>query len=218
MSTADQTQAHRTVSQLFDILVAQGDGDYLGESISQLQHSLQCAHLARQDPTYGSDKEVVLAALLHDVGRFIPAALKMEKMVAPDGTYVGRASHEQLGEQYLRDIGYSDKVAQLVGAHVMAKRYLTAVDQTYYDGLSDSSKKTLVFQGGVFSPGQVQDAQEDPLLQAKLCIRRWDDQAKMTGITVPPLSAYYDTAVDCLLGELILHRFHFFFFFFFFFF
>lgn len=136
----------QTVSQLFDFLIAQGDGDYIGERISQLQHSLQCAHLARQDPHYGADDEVVLAALLHDVGRFIPAALKMEKMIAPDGTYVGRASHELLGEKYLRDIGYSEKITQLVGAHVMAKRYLTAVDKTYYDGLSDSSKKTLVFQ------------------------------------------------------------------------
>ena len=202
MSTASQVHARQTVSQLFDILVAQGDGDYLGERVSQLQHSLQCAYLARQDPTYGTDNEVVLAALLHDVGRFIPAALKMEKMVAPDGTYVGRASHEILGESYLRDIGYSDKVAQLVGAHVLAKRYLTAVDQAYYDGLSDTSKKSLMFQGGVFNDEQVHDAQRDPLLQAKLSVRRWDDQAKIPDMTVPPLSAYYDTAVDCLLGEL----------------
>lgn len=216
--SAVDAHAHQTVSQLFDILIAQGDGSYLGEPLSQLEHSLQCAHLARQDPNHGHDDEVVLAALLHDVGRFIPAALKMEKLIAPDGSYVGRASHDLLGEQYLRDIGYSEKVAQLVGAHVMAKRYLTAVDKAYYDALSASSKKSLVFQvsyfsgrscpgsdlqwqGGVFDERQVKDAQQDPLLQQKLAIRRWDDQAKVPNLEVPPLSAYYDTAVKCLLGK-----------------
>ncbi|KAL1884435.1 hypothetical protein Plec18167_002023 [Paecilomyces lecythidis] len=197
--SAVDAHAHQTVSQLFDILIAQGDGSYIGEPLSQLEHSLQCAHLARQDPNHGHDDEVVLAALLHDVGRFIPAALKMEKLIAPDGSYVGRASHDLLGEQYLRDIGYSEKVAQLVGAHVMAKRYLTAVDKAYYDALSASSKKSLVFQGGVFDERQVKDAQQDPLLQQKLAIRRWDDQAKVPNLEVPPLSPYYDTAVKCLL-------------------
>lgn len=70
----------------------------------------------------------------------------MEAMIAPDGTYVGKASHEILGEQYLRELGFSDKVCQLVGAHVMAKRYLTAIDEHYYNDLSQSSKMTLKFQ------------------------------------------------------------------------
>ena len=87
-----------------------------------------------------------MAALLHDVGRFIPAAEKMEKMITPDGQYIGRQSHEALGEFYLRQIGFSEKVCKLVGAHVMAKRYLVATDQSYYDSLSETSKRTLKFQ------------------------------------------------------------------------
>lgn len=94
----------------------------------------------------GADEETILGALLHDVGRFIPAADKMPAMIAADGTYVGKASHEVLGERYLRQLGFSEKICQLVGAHVMAKRYLTAVDKAYYDGLSQSSKTTLKFQ------------------------------------------------------------------------
>lgn len=141
-----QSQTRDTVASLFVFLHAQGQGDYLGERITQLAHSLQCAHLAHQSAEYGHDAEVVLAALLHDVGRFIPAAEKMGKMITPDGQYVGRQSHEVLGEQYLRDLGFSEKVCQLVGAHVMAKRYLVATDQEYYDALSDTSKRTLVFQ------------------------------------------------------------------------
>lgn len=67
-------------------------------------------------------------------------------MIAPDGTYVGKASHEVLGERYLRQLGFSEVICQVVGAHVMAKRYLTAVDKDYYEGLSKSSKMTLKFQ------------------------------------------------------------------------
>jgi predicted HD phosphohydrolase len=46
----------------------------------------------------------------------------------------------------LRGLSFSEKICQLVGAHVMAKRYLTAVDGKYYDGLSELSKQTLKFQ------------------------------------------------------------------------
>lgn len=135
-----------TVHQLFSFIQLQGNTDYIGEQVSQLEHSLQCAHLATQSSLYRHDHEVVLGALLHDVGRFIPAAKNMPKMIAPDGSYVGSCSHEVLGERYLRQLGFSDKVCQLVGAHVVAKRYLTAVEPGYYEALSTTSKRTLEYQ------------------------------------------------------------------------
>lgn len=140
-----EAHARETVKELFAFIDAQGQGDYLGEQVSQLQHTLQAATLAEKA---GADNETIIGALLHDVGRFIPAASKMPAMIAPDGSYVGKASHEILGERYLRQLGFSEMVCQLVGAHVMAKRYLTAVDKGYYDGLSRSSKQTLEFQVG----------------------------------------------------------------------
>jgi len=151
VSTLPSVEANvrTTVKELFDFITAQGNGDYLGEKVSQLQHTLQAATLAQRA---NADNETVLGALFHDVGRFIPAADKMPAMIAADGTYVGKASHEVLGERYLRQLGFSEKICQLVGAHVMAKRYLTAVDTDYYDGLSESSKKTLKFQVNAYSP------------------------------------------------------------------
>ncbi|OJJ41769.1 hypothetical protein ASPWEDRAFT_23831 [Aspergillus wentii DTO 134E9] len=194
-----ESHTRAAIKSLFAFLHAQGQGDYLGEQITQLEHSLQCANLARQSPKYGNDKEVVLAALLHDAGRFIPAAEKMGSMVTPDGRYIGRQSHEVLGESYLRDLGFSEKICQLVGAHVMAKRDLVSTDQSYYDGLSETSKRTFVYQGGVFAPEQIQEAQKDPLLEAKLAVRRWDDSAKAADTVVPPLKDYEDMAYQCLL-------------------
>jgi predicted HD phosphohydrolase len=143
MISSVETHTRECIRELFHFITLQGNGDYIGERVSQLEHSLQTAQRAVDA---GADDETVLGALLHDVGRFIPAADRMPKMIAPDGTYFGRASHEVLGERYLRSLGFGDTVCQLVGAHVMAKRYLTAVDAAYYDGLSQSSKTTLKFQ------------------------------------------------------------------------
>lgn len=191
-----EAEVRDKIQELFKFIEVQGQGDYLGESVSQLQHTLQAAKLA-QDA--GCDEETILGALLHDVGRFIPAADKMPSMIAPDGTYVGKASHEIVGERYLRQLGFSEKICQLVGAHVMAKRYLTAIDQAYYDGLSKSSKMTLKFQGGPFTEQQVEDARKDPLLEAKLAVRRFDDRAKDPAMQTPPLSSFEDMAVSSLL-------------------
>ncbi|KAJ5301011.1 uncharacterized protein N7443_006013 [Penicillium atrosanguineum] len=205
---AVQENTREAIKSLFAFLHAQGQGDYLGERVTQLEHSLQCAHLATESAEYGQDIEVILAALLHDVGRFIPAAEKMGKMITPEGQYIGRQSHEILGESYLRSIGFSERVCQLVGAHVMAKRYLVATDKSYHDDLSETSKRTLRFQGGGFTEDQVAEAQKDPWLEAKLAVRRWDDLAKKPDLTVPPLELYEEMAYECLLKSRSKFRLH----------
>lgn len=140
---AEQDHVEEVVSTLFNFIEAQGHADYIGEAVSQLEHSLQAAHLAEHS---GADRDTILGALLHDIGRFIPDADSMPAIIAPNGVYVGREAHEIVGEKYLRDLGFNEKICQLVGAHVAAKRYLTAVDPAYYDGLSNSSKTTLKYQ------------------------------------------------------------------------
>ncbi|KAF2774468.1 hypothetical protein EJ03DRAFT_370536 [Teratosphaeria nubilosa] len=174
--TKHQASADETLAELFGFIAKQGNSDYLGE---QTQRQW-------------------LGALLHDVGRFIPAADKMPPMIALDGTYVGNASHEVVGERYLRQLGFSEKICQLVGAHVMAKRYLTAVGKNYYDGLSQSSKTTLKFQGGPCTAQEVVAAQQDPWLESKLAVRRWDDQAKDPNLRTPSLWSFRDMAVESL--------------------
>uniref|UniRef100_A0A8H7N0P2 HD domain-containing protein n=1 Tax=Bionectria ochroleuca TaxID=29856 RepID=A0A8H7N0P2_BIOOC len=193
-SVEEHTRA--TIRELFSFILAQGHTEYLGESVSQLQHSLQSALQAQQD---NCDDETVLAALMHDVGRFIPAADKMPKLIAPDGSYIGRASHDILGERYLRQLGFSEKVCQLVGSHVTAKRYLCAAENGYWESLSLSSKRTLEYQGGRFTPEQVKEAENNPWLQEKLAVRRYDDLAKNPDAVTPPLEAYQEMAYKCLL-------------------
>jgi 2-amino-1-hydroxyethylphosphonate dioxygenase (glycine-forming) len=152
-------KAKEIISELVSFITAQGDADYIGEAVSQVQHSLQAAHLAVEAD---ADEETILGALLHDIRRFIPDGDSMPAIIAADGTLVGRESHKVTGERYLRQLGFSEKICALVGAHVMAKRYLTAVDEGYYDSFSQSSKTTLKYQGGIFDEEQVREAEKDP--------------------------------------------------------
>ncbi|CAK4030909.1 phosphonoacetate hydrolase [Lecanosticta acicola] len=123
-----EVHARETVPVLFDFITKQRNGDYLGEAVSQLQHFLQAATLAQKAD---ADNETVEGTLLHDVGRFIPDADEMPPMIAHDGTLVAKASHKVLGEISLRQSGVNEHICQLVGSRVTAKRYLTAVDNSY---------------------------------------------------------------------------------------
>ncbi|KAL4398732.1 hypothetical protein ACI68E_004129 [Malassezia pachydermatis] len=111
------------VSYIFKLLKDQGQGDYLGEAISQLEHCLQAAYLAEQEV---DDDEIIIATLLHDIGQFLPLnelGTSAERMFDSDlGANVGRGGHDTLGKDWLLAHNWPQRVADLVGAHVIAKR------------------------------------------------------------------------------------------------
>jgi 2-amino-1-hydroxyethylphosphonate dioxygenase (glycine-forming) len=55
----------QTVNEVFALFDKYGNDDYIGEPISQIEHACQSAQLAENE---GSDEEVILAALFHDIG------------------------------------------------------------------------------------------------------------------------------------------------------
>ena len=57
-----------SADQVLNVLERQGSDQYGSEAVSQLQHALQCAHLAECS---GAPDELVVAALLHDIGHLI---------------------------------------------------------------------------------------------------------------------------------------------------
>ncbi|KIW76255.1 hypothetical protein Z517_11001 [Fonsecaea pedrosoi CBS 271.37] len=198
-----QPRGAQVASRIINILNQYGKSDYIGEPISQIEHSLQCAHLATQSM---ADRETVAAALLHDIGQIIPEtdaekvlggvpvqSMRQINAVGPDqrsSDSVGRVSHETLGAQYLLALGFPAKVAELVEAHVPAKRYLCATEDGYYNTLSDASKESLRFQGGPMSQDEVQQWRQGDWAVEKANLRRWDDGAKVVGLTVPGLETY----------------------------
>ena len=58
-------EAAQIADEIIQLYTAHGHAEYAGEKISQLEHMVQAARLAREQ---GHDDEVVLAAFLHDIG------------------------------------------------------------------------------------------------------------------------------------------------------
>jgi len=195
--------AQDTATSLIHLLDTKGQGDYIGEPISQLDHSLQAAHLAK---TNHADNETIIAALLHDIGQFLPAqqvksiALEVQSMRCSNDTSdggVGRVGHELIGEEYLRRLGFSEKVSTLVGSHVAAKRYLCTSEPGYHDTLSEASKKSLMFQGGPMQGEEFEQWAANLWCAERCQLRKWDDGAKVVGLEVEPRT-YEDMIVQHL--------------------
>jgi len=93
-------------------------------------------------------------------------------------------SHERLGADYLRRAGFSERMAKLVEYHVQAKRYLTFSQPGYYARLSEASRRTLGYQGGVMTQEEAQAFEQDPLCEISLRMRHWDEQAKAMHVPV----------------------------------
>ncbi len=169
-----------TANRVLDFLNGAGEMEYHGEQVSQLEHALQAAHLASEDG--GSDEEII-AALLHDIGHIWPVD---GRQVTSDGV----VGHDAIGVEALRELGFSDAVADIVGGHVAAKRYLVAAGQDYAAQLSEVSVESLRRQGGPMSAEEAEAFSQSPRFHEKVRVRLWDDRAKTPGARVPDLSSY----------------------------
>ena len=181
--------AEQIVAQVFGLYERHGARDYIGEPVSQIEHMSQAAELAMAE---GVDDDVVLAAFFHDIGHLC-AADSAENM----GGF-GVAGHERLGADYLRRAGFSERLARLVECHVQAKRYLTLREPGYYAGLSEASRQTLAYQGGVMTPEEAEMFERDPLCAVSLRMRRWDELAKEAGVPVIDMAVLKGKALRLL--------------------
>jgi phosphonate degradation associated HDIG domain protein len=167
----------QVIAEVFGLYERFGDNDYIGEPVSQIEHMSQAAELAMAE---GFDDEVVLAAFFHDIGHL--CAEGAENM----GGF-GVVSHERLGAEYLRRAGFSERLARLVEYHVQAKRYLTLKEPGYYERLSEASRRTLEYQGGVMTVAEAEAFEQDPLCAVSLRMRQWDELAKEMWVPVMDL-------------------------------
>ena len=182
------TPAQQVVEQVFGLYEQSGAKDYIGESISQIEHMSQAAQQALAE---GFDDEVVLAAFFHDIGHI--CGDNSDNM----GGY-GVVSHERLGADYLRRAGFSERLARLVEYHVQAKRYLTLRQPGYIEQLSEASRRTLAYQGGVMSAAEAEAFEQNPLCGISLRLRHWDEQAKQLHIPLLDLQLLKDKATRLL--------------------
>jgi phosphonate degradation associated HDIG domain protein len=168
------------VETIFDLFRRSGDTAYFGEPVTQSEHALQTAWLASRDQTAPA---LILAALLHDVGHL----LHQRGEDAADRGIDTR--HEIIGSKWLsRWLG--PEVTEPIRLHVPAKRYLCHVDPSYPPQLSAGSQQSLNLQGGAFSAAEASELEQQQYWKAAVQLRRWDEEAKVPGLTVPDLAHY----------------------------
>ena len=144
------------------------DGMRTDDVVPALAHLLQTAeHL---DADHPGDAELIAAGLVHDLA----SALEL-----------GCPDHASAGADLVRPV-LGPRVAELVGGHTDAKRYLVTVEPDYASGLSDNSTYTLVGQGGPMSVDEVAGFAARPELVALVALRRADDAAKIPGAPTRP--------------------------------
>ena len=144
-----------------------------GDVITALAHALQCgSQLTNEHP---DDVELQVAGLVHDIASSLQPR--------------PRGDHAEIGASLVRPL-LGDRVADLVGGHVMAKRYLVTTDATYRASLSAESTRTLALQGDVLSDDERAAFEASPLAGEWVQLRRADEQAKVPGLAVPDLETW----------------------------
>ena len=168
------------VDYLLDLLEEKGsDMMYGGENVSQLEHALQCAELAEENKL---PNPTIAAALLHDIGHL----LYEDK----DPIHEGKdGHHENLGANYLSKY-FGEEVINPIRAHVDSKKYLAAIEDDYYDFLSEASQISLAAQGGPFSKEEAEIFIKKPFMKEAVEMRRFDDMAKVVNKKTPNLNHF----------------------------
>jgi phosphonate degradation associated HDIG domain protein len=175
------SNAPTNIEELFNLYQTKGSEPY-GESLTQTQHALQCAALAKAD---NASDELVVAALFHDVGHLVADLQNDEGFELEDMD----DNHEAIGARTLAPL-FGPGVAQSVSLHVTAKRWRCARQPTYLEQLSSASRATLIAQGGPLSEEACQHFEAHPGFDDALTLRSWDDHGKVIGLEVGELRDY----------------------------
>jgi phosphonate degradation associated HDIG domain protein len=183
-------ESSKVIEEIREIFLSQGDEEYYGEPVSQYEHAAQSAILAEKS---GFDNEVQIAAFLHDIGHLLPASSEEELMA-----HYGRKDHEGVAADWLRERGFSEKIAVLIENHVNAKRYLCYANPAYYNNLSEASKQTLEFQGGKMEKEEAEAFENNPYFDVIIRMRRWDEAAKVEHQPLPDLDHFLKICEDYL--------------------
>jgi len=194
--SAKKLSPEKAVDFIFALYDQFANEDYIGEPISQLEHALQTAALAKHA---SGSADLIIAALLHDIGHLNHGNSDFVEQM----NGYGIARHEQIGARLVRELGFSEAVADLILGHVEAKRFLVFRHPDYLAKLSAASLETLKHQGGPMLADEADRFEKNPLFKDKLRLRAWDDQAKIENYQVAGLESYRDLMLARLNEDLI---------------
>jgi len=161
-----------SVSDLIELL-ARGSTVRDEPTLDGLAHALQCGAILHTE--HPDDPELTVAGLVHDIA----------DIAYPDD----HTDHDRRGAALVKPL-LGPRVARLVGAHVIAKRYLVTTEPAYRESLSPRSAQTLAMQGDALRDAELDALGADPDLSAILELRRADERAKDPAARVPDLASW----------------------------
>jgi len=167
--------AETIVAFLGSIFERRGGEEYLGEPVTMGQHMLQGAAIAEQN---GQREEIIVGALLHDIGHFTSEFGTFDINDTED------RFHEEAGAEVLERF-FPSVITDCVRYHVAAKRYLCATRPEYFSRLSDASIHSLNLQGGPMSPDEVTAFERNPNLKDIIAVRYLDEAGKHPDMRTP---------------------------------
>ena len=168
------------VDFILDLFARRGAEEYMGESVSMSQHMEQSAACAAVD---GASTELVIAALLHDIGHFV-GDFPVDSLEKGVDNF-----HEEAGASLLAPF-FPAAVTEPIRLHVAAKKYLCAVDPKYIKRLSAASIESLNVQGGPMSAAEVQAFESNRYWESSVKVRHYDDDGKVAGLKIKPVKDY----------------------------
>ncbi|MBT2131894.1 (R)-1-hydroxy-2-trimethylaminoethylphosphonate oxygenase [Aliiroseovarius lamellibrachiae] len=171
----DALTPQNIVAFIGGIFERRGDEEYLGEPVTMAEHMLQGATIAEQN---GQSEEIIVGALLHDIGHF----------TSEFGTYhpddTEDRHHEDAGAEVLEQF-FPSVITDCVRYHVAAKRYLCATKPEYFARLSPASAHTLELQGGPMNEAEVAAFAANPNLKQIIAVRYLDEAGKRDDMLTP---------------------------------
>lgn len=177
MSKPDVRKLNREniVEFIGGIFDRRGDEEYLGEPVTMAEHMLQGATIAEQN---GQPEEIIVGALLHDIGHFT-SEFGMFSMNDTEDRF-----HEEAGAEVLERF-FPSVITDCVRYHVAAKRYLCATKPEYFNRLSEASVHSLNLQGGPMNAEEVAEFERNPNLKQIIAVRYLDEAGKRADMETP---------------------------------
>ena len=176
------TEKTSYVIALTSMLTQHGDSPYGSAQISEAEHAIQCAVLAREA---GAPSSLVVASMFHDIGQIV---LKVTVGVAALGV---DNRHEEIGATFL--MGYfPPEVTEPIRMHVPAKRFLFATDPDYRNKMSLPALRSMERQGGGYNDDECNEFRKRPFFAEAVQVRRWDDQAMHPGKYAGSAEEFHD--------------------------
>jgi gamma-butyrobetaine dioxygenase len=181
---------------LFDAFARLSTRAYGSAGVTMIEHMLQTAALAERAQAADA---LVAAALLHDIGHF-GTDFPWHRMSSEHRQMLTRRidlHHEQAGAQLLQPY-FGPEITEPIRLHVAAKRYLCAAEPEYFGKLSPTTRHTLALQGGPMTAGEVMAFEATAYAAQAVTLRRWDEQATVSGMQTPP-GEHYRALLEHLL-------------------